>query len=78
MAVEVHFLPDNVKVAAAVGESLLDVADRAGIQIPMGCMSGSCHACEVTMNDEDVRSCITAIPPGAAVVTVQLFSDPSW
>jgi ferredoxin len=78
MTVEVYFLPDDVKVDAEVGESLLDVADRAGIQIPTGCMSGSCHACEVTMNDEDVRSCITAIPPGAAVVTVQLFSDPTW
>jgi ferredoxin len=78
MTVQVHFLPDDVKVTATVGESLLDVADRSGIMIPRGCLSGSCHACEVTMNDEDVRSCITAIPPGVAVVTVQLFSDPTW
>jgi ferredoxin len=78
VTVQVHFLPDDVKVAADVGDSLMEVADRAGIMIPRGCLSGSCHACEVTMNDEDVRSCITAIPPGEAVITVHLFSDPTW
>ncbi len=39
---------------------------------------GSCHACEVEMNGEDVRSCITAIPADTPKITVHLFSDPSW
>jgi ferredoxin len=78
MSIQVHFLPDDVKTTASVGELLLDVADRAGVQVPRGCMGGSCYACEVSLNDEDVRSCITAIPPGHAVVTVHLFSDPTW
>lgn len=78
MAVQVHFLPDDVTVSAEVGESLLKVAERAGITIPTGCLMGSCHACEVEMNDADVRSCITAIPPGESLVTVHLFSDPTW
>ncbi|MBE9031107.1 2Fe-2S iron-sulfur cluster binding domain-containing protein [filamentous cyanobacterium LEGE 11480] len=78
MTVQVHFLPDDVKTTAEVGESLLKVADRAGVLIPTGCLMGSCHACEVEMNNEDVRSCITAIPPGDELITVHLFSDPTW
>jgi len=74
----VHFLPDDVTVEAVAGESLLQVAERGGILIPTGCLIGSCHACTVDMNDEEVQSCITAIPKAQAIVTVHLFSDPSW
>jgi aerobic-type carbon monoxide dehydrogenase small subunit (CoxS/CutS family) len=38
---------------------------------------GSCHACEVEMNGEEVRSCITALPD-TAEITINLFSDPTW
>ncbi len=78
MPVQVHFLPDDVKVDATVGEPLLKVAERAGILIPTGCLMGSCHACEVAIDDEDVCGCITAIPPGKPLLTVHLFSDPTW
>ncbi|MFM7326844.1 MAG: 2Fe-2S iron-sulfur cluster-binding protein, partial [Nodosilinea sp.] len=30
-----------------MGEPLLQVAARAGVTIPTGCLMGSCHACEV-------------------------------
>lgn len=78
MTVRIHWLPDNVTVEAEVGEGLLKVADRAGITIPTGCLMGSCHACEVEMNGEDVCSCIASVPPGQSEVTINLFSDPSW
>ena len=78
MTVQIHWLPDNVTVEAEVGEGLLKVADRAGIMIPTGCLMGSCHACEVEMNGEDVCSCISSVPPGQPEVTINLFSDPSW
>jgi ferredoxin len=76
--VQLHFLPDDVKVEAEPGEALLKVADRAGVLIPTGCLMGSCHACEVEMDGEDVCGCISSVPAGKPVVTVQLFSDPSW
>ncbi len=78
MAVLLHFLPDDVTVTAEPGEALLQVADRAGIFIPTGCLMGSCHACEVELDGEDVCGCICSVPPGKPVVTVQLFSDPTW
>ena len=79
MSVSIRFLPDDVTVEAEPGESLLEVADRAGVDIPTGCLMGSCHACEVEIDDgETVRSCISAVPPGRSQLTIQLFSDPSW
>lgn len=62
MTVQVQFLPDDVTVEAQAGEPLLDVAKRAGLTIPTGCLMGSCHACEVDLNGEAICSCITAVP----------------
>jgi ferredoxin len=79
VSVVIRFLPDEVEVEAEVGESFLAVAARAGIDIPTGCLMGSCHACEVEIEEVgDVCTCITAIPPGFGTLTVNLFSDPTW
>ncbi|MGJ3246758.1 MAG: 2Fe-2S iron-sulfur cluster-binding protein [Elainellaceae cyanobacterium] len=79
MSVQIHFLPDNLTVDAEVGEPLLQVADRAGISIPTGCLMGSCHACEVELENGDVIcSCISAVPPGQPRMTINLSVDPTW
>lgn len=79
MAVQIHFLPDDVTVEATVGEPLLDVADRAGVVIPTGCMMGSCHACEVEIDGGNtICACITAVPPGREQLTIDLYFDPAW
>ncbi len=79
MAVSIRFLPNDVTVVAQVGEPMLAVAARAGIRIPTGCLMGSCHACEVEINGlGEICACITAVPPGQAALTVNLFIDPSW
>lgn len=75
----VHFLPDDVTVDAEVGEPLLQVAKKAGVTIPTGCLMGSCHACEVELEDGDtVCACITAVPPGGEKLTINLLVDPTW
>ncbi|NJN56435.1 MAG: 2Fe-2S iron-sulfur cluster binding domain-containing protein [Leptolyngbyaceae cyanobacterium SL_5_9] len=79
MSVLIRFLPDDVSVEAEVGEPLLQVADRAGLTIPTGCLMGSCHACEVEVEGGDtVCACITAVPSGQQQITINLFVDPSW
>jgi ferredoxin len=79
VSVLIRFLPDDVEVEAEVGESFLKVAVRAGIDIPTGCLMGSCHACEVEVQDiGDICSCITGVPPGFTELTVNLFTDPTW
>jgi ferredoxin len=75
----VHFLPDDVTVEAEVGEPLLDVAERAGVIIPTGCLMGSCHACEVEIEGGNtICACITAVPPGSKQLTINLYADPTW
>lgn len=79
MSIIVRFQPNNTEIEAEVGESFLTVASRAGIDIPTGCLMGSCHACEVEVEDiGDVCACISAIPPGFETLTIHLFSDPTW
>jgi ferredoxin len=79
MGVRIHFLPDDVTVDAEVGEPLLDVAQRAGVLIPTGCLMGSCHACEVEIEEGNtIRACITSVPPGREHLTINLFFDPTW
>lgn len=76
---KVRFLPDNVTVDAKVGEPLLEVAERAGVCIPTGCLMGSCHACEVELEDGNtICACITAVPPECEELTLNLFVDPTW
>jgi ferredoxin len=77
--VSIRFLPQDLEVVGWVGEPLLDVAQRAGISIPTGCMQGSCHACEVELDGQPICSCITAVPPSSeGALTVDLYSDPTW
>ncbi len=79
MGVQVHFLPDDITVDAEVGEPLLDVADRAGVVIPTGCLMGSCHACTVEVKGGDIiRACISSIPAGREELSINIFSDPTW
>ncbi len=79
MTVRVHFLPDDVTVDAQVGEPLLNVADRAGVMIPTGCLMGTCHACTVELDDgEIIRACISAVPDKCEELEINLFSDPTW
>lgn len=79
MTVHIRFLPDDITVEAEVGDLMLDVADRAGVFIPTGCLMGSCHACTVELEDGNtIRTCITAVPPGRETLTINLFSDPTW
>lgn len=80
MSVSVRFLPDDVTVMANVGDPILQVAERAGITIPTGCLMGSCHACEVEIDGaiEPICACISAVPPGQAELTINLYVDPTW
>jgi ferredoxin len=78
MSVQVHFLPDDVLIEAQPGEAVLDVAERAGLFIPTGCMMGSCHACEVELGDgTPICSCITAIPDQESL-TINLLDEMIW
>ncbi|AMW31257.1 MULTISPECIES: 2Fe-2S iron-sulfur cluster-binding protein [Arthrospira] len=76
---KIEFLPDKVTVEAEPGEPILEVANRAGVSIPTGCLMGSCHACEVELDDgEIICSCISSVPAGKEKMTINLYCDPAW
>jgi ferredoxin len=81
-AIQVSFQPASVTVQAQPGEAWLAVAARAGIVIPTGCLAGSCGACEVELEAEDLhevcRTCISNVPHGQLDITVFLLQDPTW
>lgn len=77
--VKVQFLPDDITIEAQSGEAMLEVAKRAGVMIPTGCLMGSCHACEVELEDgTPICACISAIPAGSESVTINLCTDLGW
>ena len=79
MSVQIRFLPNDVLIEAEVGEPLLQVVDRAGLFVPTGCLMGSCHACEVELEDgEIICACINAVPPSTTELKINLFVDPTW
>lgn len=79
MTVQVQFLPDDITIAAEPGEPLLEVAQRAGVFIPTGCLMGSCHACEVELdNGTTICACISSVPSGKRSLTIYLYDDPTW
>jgi ferredoxin len=47
MAVNVHFLLEDLLVEAPEGTALQRVADAAGADITFGCRTGSCGTCRV-------------------------------
>jgi ferredoxin len=79
MTVQVQFLPDDITITAEPGEPLLEVAQRAGVFIPTGCLMGSCHACEVELdNGIAICACISSVPRGKESLTINLYDDPDW
>jgi len=79
MTVKITFQPDDITTTAKPGEMWLEVADRAGVEIPTGCLMGSCHACEIELDEqESICACISAVPGDREQITVYLLTDPSW
>ncbi len=53
--------PNGKTTFTTYGNSWLDAAKEAGIMIPTGCLSGSCGSCEIDVNGETIRACISNI-----------------
>jgi ferredoxin len=76
--VEIHW-PNGRSSLAPVGSHWLDAARDAGFSIPVGCLGGSCGACEIDVNGQTVRACIATVPASqSGELTVKLTMDPYW
>ena len=70
---------NNKETYVFEGDDWLSSAEKAGLEIPTGCLTGSCGACEIDVNGETVRACISNIESKKrSVLNVYLTTDPFW
>ena len=71
--------PNNNETYAAEGDDWFISAEKAGLEIPTGCLTGSCGACEIDVNGKTVRACISDIKSNKnCILQVSLTTDPFW
>ena len=71
--------PNNTETFVSEGDDWFTSAEKAGLAIPTGCLTGSCWACEIDVNGETVRACISDIKiKKKCTLRVSLTTDPFW
>ena len=71
--------PNNNETYASEGDDWFSIADKAGLEIPTGCLTGSCGACEIDVNGETLRACISCVKSNKKnYLKVSLTTDPFW
>ena len=71
--------PNNLETYASEGDDWFIIAEKAGLEIPTGCLTGSCGACEIEVNGETVRACISNIKTKKECsLKVSFTTDPFW
>ena len=71
--------PNNHETYVSEGEDWFSNAEKAGLEIPTGCLTGSCGACEIDVNGETIRACIRNIESKKkSPLKVSLTTDPFW
>jgi len=70
---------NNKVTFVSEGDDWFSSAEKAGLEIPSGCLTGSCGACEIDVNGETVRACISEIKNNKkSTLEVSLTTDPFW
>ena len=71
--------PNNIESNASEGDDWFLSAKKAGFEIPTGCLTGGCGACEIDVNGKTIRACISNIKcNNKNLLKVSLTSDPYW
>ena len=71
--------PNNKETFVSDGDDWFSSAEKAGLEIPTGCLTGSCGACEIDVNGETIRACIRNIEgKERSPLKVSLTTDPFW
>jgi len=71
--------PNNIETFVSEGDDWFSSAAKAGLEIPTGCLTGSCGACEIDVNGVTIRACISEIIDSKKCsLKVSLTTDPFW
>ena len=75
---KIHW-PNNFITPAEEGEDWFLKAGMANLDIPTGCLLGSCGACEIDVNGETIRPCVKNIEYKNDIhLNIEFTSDPYW
>ena len=71
--------PNNNETCASEGDDWFSSAEKADLEIPTGCLTGSCGACEIDVNGKTIRACISNVKgKKGSILKVSFISDPYW
>ena len=71
--------PNNIETYASEGDDWFKIAKNVGLEIPTGCLTGSCGACEIDINGETIRACISSVKSNQkCTLKVSFTTDPFW
>ena len=71
--------PNNAETYASHGDDWFSIAREAGFEIPTGCLTGSCGACEIDVNGETIRPCICSLDFNNQInLNIEITKDPYW
>jgi len=71
--------PNNIITTAVEGEDWFLTAQKANVEIPSGCLTGSCGACEIDVNGETIRPCVKNIEfKNNILLNIEFTADPFW
>ena len=71
--------PNNKETFATEGDDWFSTAEKVGLKIPTGCLTGSCGACEIDVNGNTIRACVNEIRSNKKCsLNVSLTTDPFW
>ncbi len=69
----------HIETYASQGDDWFSIAEKAGLEIPTGCLTGSCGACEIDVNGETVRPCVCDIEFKNEInLKIEFTKDPYW
>ena len=75
---KIHWPNDSI-ITAEEGEDWFLKAQMAKLNIPTGCLLGSCGACEIDVNGETIRPCIKNIEfKNNVYLDIKFTYDPFW
>tara|TARA_B100001093_G_C26232161_1_gene760687 strand:+ start:203 stop:448 length:246 start_codon:yes stop_codon:yes gene_type:complete len=73
------YWPNGNSTRAYDGDNWFQMAKKGGLEIPTGCLTGSCGACEIDVNGRTIRPCISNIKnKKGSELNVELTRDPFW
>lgn len=75
-SITVEFQPTNKLIQAFEGESIREVAEKAGVKINYKCRKGECGTCQVKIDGKWVKACQSVVSAPSSSSVLQISVSP--